>query len=182
MNEQDWRILPPRPLEADDEIAAFANGRHPVLDEWLAGRARGAEGASARTYVVTPVGAPGTVVGYYCLSAAMAQRAVLPTAKLRKDMPDSVPLVLIGRLAIDGAWQGRGLGSALLIDAVRRSLAASAIIGARAIIAHAIDEQAARFYAAHGFLRSPLGERTLVLPIETAAALAASAPAAAPPI
>jgi GNAT superfamily N-acetyltransferase len=82
-------------------------------------------------------------------------------------MPDAVPLLLIGRLAVDAAWHGRGLGSALLADALRRCLAASEIAGVRGVVAHAIDEDAARFYEAHGFVRSPLGERVMLMPIET---------------
>jgi len=61
----------------------------------------------------------------------------------------------------------RGLGSALLADALRRCLAASEIAGARGVVAHAIDEEAARFYEGHGFVRSPLGERVMLMPIET---------------
>lgn len=86
-------------------------------------------------------------------------------------MPNEVPLLLIGRLALDEQFHGRGLGRDLLVDAVRRCAAASVIVGARAIVAHAIDDDAASFYAAHGFITSPLGERVMLLPIETARAL-----------
>ena len=74
-------------------------------------------------------------------------------------MPEQVPLLLIGRLAVDAQYRGQGIGSALLADSLRRCLAASEIAGARAVIAHAIDDAAARFYERHGFIRSPLGER-----------------------
>lgn len=87
---------------------------------------------------------------------------------MRKAMPDDIPLLLIGRLAVDADWQGRGIGSALLVDAVQRCLAASQVIGARAVVAHAIDEDAAGFYVRHGYARSPLGERVMLLPMETA--------------
>jgi GNAT superfamily N-acetyltransferase len=86
-------------------------------------------------------------------------------------MPMQVPLLLIGRLAVDLGWQRRGLGSALLADALRRCIAASTIAGIRGIVAHAIDEPAATFYEGHGFIRSPLGERVMLMPIETARAL-----------
>jgi ribosomal protein S18 acetylase RimI-like enzyme len=98
----------------------------------------------------------------------MEERQVLPTASLRKNLPHQVPLLLIGRLAVDVSAQGRGLGSDLLADAVRRCCAASEIIGVRAIVAHAIDEDAVGFYRRRGFLLSPLGERVMLLPIETA--------------
>lgn len=81
-------------------------------------------------------------------------------------MPDEVPLLLIGRLAVGAAWRGRGLGSALLADALRRCLATSEIAYVRGVVAHAIDEEAARFYENHGFVRSPLGKRVMPMPIE----------------
>jgi GNAT superfamily N-acetyltransferase len=86
-------------------------------------------------------------------------------------MPEQVPLLLIGRLAIDAAWRGRGLGSAMLANALMRCLSASEIAGARGVIAHAIDDEAARFYERHGFIRSPLGERVMLMPIETVRSL-----------
>jgi GNAT superfamily N-acetyltransferase len=97
----------------------------------------------------------------------MEQRNALPSAKIRRGMPEQVPLLLIGRLAVDAGWQGRGLGSALLADALRRCLAASHIAGVRGVVAHAIDEAAVAFYERHGFTRSPLGERVMLMPIET---------------
>jgi GNAT superfamily N-acetyltransferase len=89
-------------------------------------------------------------------------------------MPEQVPLILIGRLAVDAEWRGRGVGSALLVDALRRCLAASEIAGARGVVAHAIDESAVDFYERHGFVRSPLGERVMLMPIETVRSLVAS--------
>ena len=86
-------------------------------------------------------------------------------------MPEQVPLLLIGRLAIDRAFQGMGLGTELLSDALRRCLAASEIAGARGVVAHAIDDDAIRFYQRHGFVLSPLGERVMMMPIETARGL-----------
>jgi GNAT superfamily N-acetyltransferase len=82
-------------------------------------------------------------------------------------MPENVPLLLVGRLAVDRQWQGRGIGSALLADALRRCLAASEIAGVRGVIAHAIDELAAGFYQRHGFIHCPLGDRVMLMPIET---------------
>ena len=157
----------PEPLSTTHDCSAFSNGLHPSLDAWLRDRARASEGLSARTYVVCLSDVPGRVLGYFSISTALEQRQALPSAKLRRGMPDAVPLLLIGRLAVDAAWRGRGLGSALLADALRRCLAASEIAGVRGVVAHAIDEDAARFYEAHGFVRSPLGERVMLMPIET---------------
>lgn len=157
-------ILPPEKLTARHDTSEFSNGKHPSLDAWLKERALESEGLSARTYVIcTP---PARVVGYCAISTAMEERHALPTARLRRNLPNQVPLLLIGRLALDASVQGRGLGADLLADAVRRCCAASEIAGARAIVAHAIDDEAARFYQHHGFVPSPLGERVMLLPME----------------
>jgi GNAT superfamily N-acetyltransferase len=163
-------FLPPEPLKPHHDLAGFNNGRHTSLDDWLRNRARLSEGWSARTYILTTVAEPARAIGYHCLATAMIERADLPSAKLRHEMPDPLPMMLIGRLAIDQNWQGRGLGSALLVDAVHRCVAASEIIGARGIIAHAIDDEAVAFYRRHGFLETPV-ERLMLLPMEPARAL-----------
>jgi ribosomal protein S18 acetylase RimI-like enzyme len=89
-------------------------------------------------------------------------------------MPEQVPLLLIGRLAIDAEWRGRGLGSALLVDALKRCVAASEIAGAGGVVAHAIDAAAVDFYERHGFARCSLGERVMLMPIETVRSLVAA--------
>lgn len=159
-------IRPPEKLTADHDLSAFENGLHSVLDEWLRDRALASEGLSARTYVICPEAQPAQVIGYYAISTAMEERSALPTAKLRRGLPDRVPLLLIGRLAVSLEFQGLGLGADLLSDAIHRCLAASEIAGARAIIAHAIDDRAAAFYKAHGFLPSPLASQLMMLPID----------------
>jgi GNAT superfamily N-acetyltransferase len=164
-------VTAPERLGPHHDLSQFHNGRHDSLDAWLRDRALASEGLSARTYVICASEPPSRVIGYYAISTAMAQRSGLPSAKLRRGMPDEVPLLLIGRLAIDVNYQKRGLGTDLLIDALRRCLTAAATAGARAVITHAIDDDAVAFYERHGFLRSPLGERTLLMPIETARTL-----------
>lgn len=161
----------PGPLEPRHDLSRFANGVHASLDEWLRERARASEGFSARTYVVCPQSDPDRVVGYFTLSTAQAERRILPTAKLRRGSPDEVPFLLIGRLAVDAAWRGKGVGSALLMAAMGRALKVSEIAGARGVIAHAIDDAAATFYERHGFIHSPLGERVTLMPMETVRAL-----------
>ena len=161
----------PEPLNVKHDVSRFSNGVHPSLDEWLRERAHRIEGLSARTYVVCAAAEPDRVVGYFSISAAVEQRNALPSAKIRRGMPEQVPLLLIGRLAVDAQWQRRGLGSALLADALRRCLAASQIAGVRGIVAHAIDEAAVAFYVRHGFTRSPLGERVMLMPVETVRSL-----------
>jgi ribosomal protein S18 acetylase RimI-like enzyme len=161
----------PEPLAAKHDLSRFSSGIHPSLDEWPRERARSSEALSARTYVVCTGDEPERVVGYFSISAAVEQRNALPSAKLRRGMPEQVPLLLIGRLAIDAAWRGRSVGSALLADALRRCLAASRIAGVRGVVAHAIDDEAVGFYERHGFMRCPLGERVMLMPIETVRSL-----------
>lgn len=159
-------VLAPERLASHHDLTQFKNGKHASLDSWLRDRALASEGLSARTYVICSAEAT-RVVGYYAISSAMAHRAALPTAKLRRGMPDEIPLLLIGRLAVDAGYQGRGLGTDLLIAALRRCLVASETAGARGVITHAIDDAAVAFYERHGFVRCPLAERTMLMPIET---------------
>jgi GNAT superfamily N-acetyltransferase len=167
VNAAPPRLRAPEPFGARHDVSRFANGAHPSLDHWLRERARSSEGFSARTYVVCATEGPDRVVGYFSISAAVEERSALPSAKLRRGLPQQVPLLLIGRLAVDAQWQRRGLGSALVADALRRCLAASEIAGVRGVVAHAIDDAAVGFYERHGFIRSPLGERVMLMPIET---------------
>lgn len=174
------RIRAPEPLSPKHDVSRFSNGLHPSLDQWLRERARSSEGLSARSYVACPAEEADRVVGYFSISTAVERRNALPTAKLRRGMPEQVPLLLIGRLAVDAEYRGRGLGSALLADALRRCLAASGIAGARGIVAHAIDDNAASFYERYGFVRCSLGDRTMLLPIETLRHSSASPDSSAP--
>ncbi len=160
-------LLAPEPLGPKHDVSRFSNGIHASLDIWLGERARASEGLSARTYVVCPRNDSGRVVGYVTISTALEQRQLLPSAKLRRGSPDQVPLLLIGRLAVDEEWRGQGLGTALLADALKRCLAASQIAGVRAVVAHAIDDTVQAFYLKRGFILSPLGERVMLMPIET---------------
>ena len=85
-------------------------------------------------------------------------------------MPDPIPVFVLARLAVDRAFHGRGLGSGLLGDALRRALGASREIGAHAVLVHAIDDQAVRFYLQYGFRPFPTDTRTLYLPLSHVAA------------
>jgi GNAT superfamily N-acetyltransferase len=164
-------FAPPVSLAAEHDLSAFENGRHAALDDWLRHRALASEGLSARTYVVCSTDGLRRVLAYYSLATTMEQRVILPSARLRKGMPDNVPLMLLGRLAVDRTMQGRGVGSTLLVNAVERCCAVAAIAGVRAIVAHAIDEEAVKFYERHAFVRSPFGERIMLLPMENAKVL-----------
>jgi len=155
------KLRPPERIADSHDLTAFDCGS-PELDAWLKNRAL--DGRSARAYVVA---VDNRVVAYYCLSAGSVIRADLPK-KAQRNTPDQIPVVIIGRLAVDRRFQSRGFGKGLLKDAILRALQASEAIGVRAIVVHALDDEAAKFYRKFGFVDSPLNPRTLVLPIETA--------------
>ena len=90
------------------------------------------------------------------------------TGRVRRNLPDPVPAALLGRLAIDQAWQGRGLGSALLRDAILRVVGAAETIGVRALLVHAISEEAKAFYERWGFRPSAIEPMTLMITVEEA--------------
>ncbi len=139
----------------------------PVLDEWLRRRARANQSSGAsRTYVVA---AGERVAGYYCLASGALDVAAAP-GPIRRNMPDPVPMAVLGRLAVDRQFQGKGLGVAMLQDAVLRTAHAASILGIRGILVHAISDDVAKFYARHGFEASPTHPMTLVLSIKGLAA------------
>lgn len=106
------------------------------------------------------------VLGFYCLAAGSVMRGDMPK-KLRRNTPEAIPIIVMGRLAVDTEFHGRGVGSGLLRDAILRTLTTAEAIGVRALVVHALDD-APTFYGKYGFVRSPLDERTFVLPIEAA--------------
>ena len=114
------------------------------------------------------------VIGFYSLAAGSILHGAA-AGRIRRNMPDPVPAVLIGRFAIDQAWQGRGLGADLLRDAVLRATVAGEAIGVRAIFVHAISAAAARFYEKHGFKASPIGQLMLMITLSDAKAMLAPA-------
>lgn len=149
----------PEHLTADHDVSAFDSGV-PELDIWLKRRALQNEASGAsRTYVVS---AGGRVVGYYALATgAIAQREA--TGKVRRNMPEAVPVMVLGRLAVDREYQGKGLGSGLLKDAMLRTLNAASIAGIRAVLLHAISDEAKLFYEKAGFSPSPIDPMTMMI-------------------
>lgn len=124
------------------------------------------EGKASRTYVVTFAG---MVVAYHTMSAGGVQLAEVPRP-LKRNMPDPLPVAVLGRMAVDRGHAGRGLGQAMLREALQRTLDASRVIGVRALLVHAINKEAAGFYLRYGFVRFPSEGLTLFLPVETIAA------------
>jgi predicted N-acetyltransferase YhbS len=109
------------------------------------------------------------VVGYYTLSAVAVEHASLP-GRARRNAPNPVPAVLMGRLAVDRKAQGSGLGRSLVRDAILSTLAAADRIGVRLLLVHALHEQAADFYATLGFKPSPTDPLHLYLLLSDARA------------
>ena len=138
---------PPEPLATRHDIPQFSSGV-PTLDAWLRGKARLNEvRGGARTYVACD---GDRVAGFYSLAASSVERGRV-SSRVGRNMPDPIPVILLGQLAVDEADRGRRLGSDLLVDAAGRSLAAAGTVGARAIIVQAIDERARAFYERFGF-------------------------------
>lgn len=138
---------PPEPLAPQHNISRFSSGVR-KLDAWLRGKARLHEAkGGARTYVVCE---GDRVAGFYSLAASSVARRRI-SSRIGRSMPDPIPAILLGQLAVDEDYRGRHLGSDLLIDAVGRSLAVSNLIGARAVAVQAIYEQAKSFYGPFGF-------------------------------
>jgi GNAT superfamily N-acetyltransferase len=149
----------PEPLTTEHEIEAFDCGQT-VLDNWLRRRALANQSSGAsRTYVVCE---DKRVVAFYAIaSGAIAQADV--SGKFRRNMPEPIPIVVLARLAVDRAYQGRGLGRGMFRDAARRVAQAADSIGIRGIIVHAISEEARRFYVTLGFDPSPADAMTLMV-------------------
>jgi GNAT superfamily N-acetyltransferase len=153
-------LKPPQLLVATHIVSDFACGE-PVLDDWLKRRALAnqASGAS-RSFVVADQ--DGRVVGYYALAAGAVSHQVA-TGSIRRNMPEPIPVLVLGRLAVDQRAQGIKLGPALLQDAVRRAAAVAQNAGVRALLVHALNERARQFYLYYGFEPSPQNPMTLML-------------------
>lgn len=164
MSTDDQQINRPEKLRSDHDVSQFQCGEL-TLDDWLRRRAlQNQESGASRTYVVC-VG--NRVVGYYALAVGAVVHATAP-GRVRRNMPDPVPVMVIGRLAIDLTSQGQGLGPALLRDAILRTVQAADIAGIRAILVHAISEHAKRFYEKCGFIVSPVEPMTLMITVAEA--------------
>lgn len=141
----------PEPLRPDHDVSSFSCGK-PALDTWLKTRALTNQEKGFTAVMV--VHEAGRVVGYY----GLAPTAVIPTALPRSirtgQPPNPVPCLLLGQLATDQTWAGRGLGTALLAHALQRCVAAADLVGGRAVVVRALDEEAAGFWARRGFLAS----------------------------
>jgi GNAT superfamily N-acetyltransferase len=159
------KISAPELLNSGHDLSDF-QCNEATLDDWLKRRAlQNQDGGASRTYVVC---SGRRVVGYYALAAGAVDHTSAP-GRVKRDMPNPLPVMMLGRLAIDAAFQGRGIGPALLRDAILRTIQAAEIAGIRAILVHAISEGAKSFYERWGFVPSPVDPMTLTITVAEAA-------------
>lgn len=156
----------PEPLAAQHRLEGFDCGKS-ALNDWLLRYAHQAQGSgSAKTFVVAED--DGRVAAYFSLTVGQVDTLDAPE-RIRKGMGQyPVPVVILARLAVSVADQGRGIGLGLLQDAIRRTMLIAEQAGIRAMMTHPIDDQAARFYTRFGFIASPLREQQLLLLLKDA--------------
>lgn len=152
-------VTAPALLTESHILQSFSCGND-VLDDWLRRRAMKNQHLNAsRTFVICSEGSM-RVVGYYSIATGSVSHVDLGRS-LRQNMPDPVPVVLLGRLAVDVRAQGHNFGKWLLNDAVVRISSLADQVGIKAVMVHAIDEQAKAFYEYFGFVQSPVSADTL---------------------
>ena len=148
----------PEPLTPTHDISQFSCGK-PALDHWLKTRALSNQEKGFTAVMV--VHENDRVVGYYGLAPTAIVPAVIPRSIRTGQPPDPVPCLLLGQLATDAAWTGKGIGTGLLKHALQRCIAASHLIGGRALVVNAVDPDAADFWRRRGF--QPSKDDPLVL-------------------
>jgi GNAT superfamily N-acetyltransferase len=141
----------PEPLAASHDVSEFSCG-YSTLDNWLKTRALSNQQKGFTAVMV--VHQDGRVVGYYGLAPTAVVPSVLPRSIRTGQPPDPVPCLLLGQLATDLQWARRGIGTGLLKHALARCIQAASLIGGRALMVNAIDDEAARFWARRGFIAS----------------------------
>ena len=150
----------PQPLSAAHHLDDFACGEA-VLDEWLKRRAMANQLSGASRSFVVP-DQEQRIYGYYAMAAGAVAHQ-MATSSVRRNMPDPVPVMVLARLAVDRRAQGIKLGASLLQDAVKRAVIVSQNAGVRALLVHALHDQAREFYEHYGFQVSPAHPMTLML-------------------
>lgn len=151
-------LAPPELLTAAHRVSDFDSGVA-SLDEWLRRRALANQiSGASRTFVLCD---NGRVVGYYALASSAVSAHSAP-GRFRRNMPDPIPVVVLGRLAVARSHQGRGLGRALFVDAARRVISAADAIGIRGLLVHALSDEAKTFYVRLGLAPSPFEPMTLM--------------------
>jgi predicted N-acetyltransferase YhbS len=156
-------LITPESITALHRVDGFDCGEA-SLNTWLVSRAiRNHIEGYTHVRVIADVG---SVVGYYGLATASIIASALPRSVRGGQPPDPVPALLLGRFAVDVGHQGKGFGLALFADAMRRSVAVADLVGARAVVIHAVDVKACAFYQKHGFISTIAEPLTLYQSIQ----------------
>lgn len=165
-------ISAPEPLNDRHDLSQFSCGK-PSLDNWL--RQRALSNHKKGFTAVMVVHDAGRVVGYYGIAPTAIMPAAMPRSIRTGQPPDPIPCLLLGQLATDTNWSGRGIGTGLVKHALMRSVEAATLIGGRALVVNAVDEEAAEFWTRKGFVPSKDDPLILFRPIaDIAASLAAA--------
>jgi GNAT superfamily N-acetyltransferase len=153
------KITAPEPIKTTHNLDNFDCGIQ-VLNQWLKRQALANESSGAsRTFVVCK---NECVIGFYTLATGSVRQGDAP-GRIKRRMPDPIPVMILGRLAVDLHWQKKGVGSGLLNDAVLRTRIVAKQAGIRALLVHALSEKAKNFYLHYGFQESPFNQMTLLL-------------------
>ncbi|CDG22039.1 conserved protein of unknown function [Xenorhabdus poinarii G6] len=152
-------LTEPEPLQHSHSIEAFCSGEE-SLDHWLKTRAMANQRSRASRTFVTCI--DNQVMGYYALSTGVITTSQA-VGRFKRNMPSDIPIILLGRLAVDVKAKGMGIGRALVKDAALRVLQASGLVGVRGMVVHALSEEAKRFYEYIGFVPSPIDPMMLMI-------------------
>ena len=157
-------ISAPCPIASTHDVTSFDCG-DATLNDWLQRRALKNENSGAsRTFVVCE---DNTVIGYYSLAVGAIAREET-SGKVRRNMPDPIPVMVLGRLAVDATWQSKQIGIGMLKDAIQRTLIVAEQAGIRALLVHALSDKARSFYQRWGFHATPTNDITLMITLDEA--------------
>lgn len=162
----------PEPISTLHDVSEFSCGK-PVLDRWLKTRALSNQEKGFTAVIV--VHEQNRVVGYYGLAPTAIVPGRLPRSIRTGQPPDPVPCLLLGQLATDERWKGKGIGTGLVKHALQRCVAAASLVGGRALVVNAVDDEAAAFWLRRGFMASKNDPLVLFRSISDIAASVSSA-------
>ncbi|XBS70956.1 GNAT family N-acetyltransferase [Acerihabitans sp. KWT182] len=151
-------------LLASQHIVADFHCSESSLDEWLKRKAlKNQTIGASRTFIICTSDSK-HVIGFYALATGSVQRQIVSGA-LRRNMPEPIPILVLERLAVDARYHSLGLGVGLLKDAVLRSRQVAEQVGTKALLVHALSDNAHAFYRHWGFISSEIQPSTLLLPL-----------------
>ena len=158
------KITAPATLTAAHITSGFSCG-NASLDDWLAKRAlKNQTSGASKTFVICEQNFH--VIGFYALATGSAERNLV-AGNLSRGMPEPIPVIILGRLAVDTQYKGKKLGASLLKNAMLRTLSIADNVGVRGLLVHALSEDAKQFYLKYGFQESPMESMTLMISIKT---------------